>query len=366
MSRPKTKTPTYSLALRGQTYAVQWWDSEAGRSRRVSSGTRDEAEARQFLADFIASQSAPLQPEAVTVGSILAGYEQARLPKVQGKETLKLVVAALTRHLGPLSVEHLSASAISTYQDNRRREGLRGANKAHRKARVLSDGTLLRELGALRAALTWATRQSPPWIDHAPHIEMPSSPPPRHRWLTVAEAERLLAGAELNHIKLFIALGLFTAARASAILGLTWDRVDLAARTIDLGAGHGHKRRQRNLPINALLLPLLTEAKEATTNRYVVEYRSGPLVSIKSGFRAACRRAGLKDVTPHVLRHTSVTHMIQRGVSFQVVAAYAAMSVRMVEERYGHHSPDYLREASDALTSTFSRPSGRENELATI
>ena len=220
MSRPKTKTPTYFLALRGQTYAVQWWDSEAGRSRRVSSGTGDEAEARQFLADFIASQSAPLQPEAVTVGSILAGYEQARLPRVQGKETLKLVVAALTRHLGPLSntCQPARSPPIRTIAAGKGS----GANKAHRKARVLSDGTLLRELGALRAALAWATRQSPPWIDHAPHIEMPSSPPPRDRWLTVAEAERLLAGAELNHIKLFIALGLFTAARASAILGLTW------------------------------------------------------------------------------------------------------------------------------------------------
>jgi integrase len=133
-----------------------------------------------------------------------------------------------------------------------------------------------------------------------------------------------------------------------------------------MGESRGKKRRARHLPLNDALLPVLTETREAATSKFVVEYRSGPVVSVKSGFGAACRRAKLAGVTPHVLRHSAVSWMVQAGVPFQVIGAYAAMSAKMVEVRYGHHSQDYLRQASDALTGAFTLPSGREIELATI
>ena len=57
----------------------------------------------------------------------------------------------------------------------------------------------------------------------------------------------------------------------------------------------------------------------------------------------------MKGVTPHILRHTAVTWMIMAGVPMAMVARYAAMSLNMVEKRYGHHSPDWLRQAAEAL-----------------
>jgi integrase len=291
----------------------------------------------------------------MTVGAILDGYETHRARRAHSP-TLQYSIANLKRHLSALDASLLTNERTERYQADRRNEGAGGASAVHRKRpRPLSNGTLIRELGVLRRALAWATEQTPPWIDRAPHVERPEAPPGRERYLTRHEAARLLEAAETPHVALFIALALHTGARTGAILGLTWDRVDLAGRTIDMGAGRGKKRRARNLPVNDVLLPYLQDAHAAHTTQWVVEYRGARVGSVKTGFRATVTRAKLRGVTPHMLRHTAVTWMVQAGVPFPMIAAYAAMSLEMVEKRYGHASPDWMRAASDALTGASSK-----------
>jgi integrase len=156
-------------------------------------------------------------------------------------------------------------------------------------------------------------------------------------------------GAQALHIKTFIALALHTAARTGAILELTWERVDLAGGIVHLGHGHGNKHRGI-VPINAALRPYLETAHAAATSRYVIEHGGGRVDNIKTGFRAAARRAGVSGVSPHSLRHTAVSWLVMAGVPLPMVARYAAMSLAMVETRYGHHSPDWLKQAADALS----------------
>jgi integrase len=91
---------------------------------------------------------------------------------------------------------------------------------------------------------------------------MPPRSESRIRWLTREEADRLLSGCGTPHIRLFVELGLNTAARSGAILALTWDRVDLNARTIDFRPdGHVQSwKRKTAVPINDRLLSALTKA----------------------------------------------------------------------------------------------------------
>ena len=42
--------------------------------------------------------------------------------------------------------------------------------------------------------------------------------------------------------------------------------------------------------------------------------------------------------------------MVQRGVPFEMVAKFLGNSKEMVERVYGHHSPEWLRLAADALS----------------
>jgi integrase len=350
MGRPKLDTPNYRLVHRGERYHVQWWQD--GRPRSISTGQTDKRQASIWLNQFVAGQGTPEPPRAPTVAAILDGYLADRRPVVRAYETLEVACRALRRHLGDLQSDHLTKERVRFYMARRRAEGHQVGPADARRKKPTSDGTLIRELVTLRAALKWARQAK--WISgDLPHIEVPSQPPPRDRWLTRVEADQLLASAQALHMRTFIALALNTAARTGALLELTWDRVDLASGVIHLGHGNGNKRRGI-VPINNSLRPVLVQAQQAATCRFVVEHGSKSVASVKTGFRAAARRAGVHGVSPHALRHTAVTWMVMAGVPMPMVARYAAMSLQMVERRYGHHSPDWLRQAAQALEGAVS------------
>jgi integrase len=219
-----------------------------------------------------------------------------------------------------------------------------------RRKKLVRPGTIIRELVTLRASLKWAVKDK--WIsaDELPFIEVPSSPPPRDRWLTRQEAEQLLESAQARHVKTFLAIALYTAGRAGAILDLTWDRVDLKTGLIDLGNATGGNGRSV-VPVAEPLFPYLREAREAATCPFVIEHGGNGVASVKTGTRAAARRAGLIGVTPHVLRHTAATWMVQRGIPIEQVARVLGhKDPRVTWRTYAKHSPDYLRDAIAALS----------------
>ena len=91
------------------------------------------------------------------------------------------------------------------------------------------------------------------------------------------------------------------------------------------------------------------EAKEISRN-FVVEWNGKPVKRIKKSFNTARIIAGLDDnVTPHVLRHTAATWLMQNGVDLWEAAGYLGMSVETLERTYGHHHPHYLANARDAI-----------------
>jgi len=81
---------------------------------------------------------------------------------------------------------------------------------------------------------------------------------------------------------------------------------------------------------------------------YVLHDHGARIGDIKKGFAAACKRAELEDVTPHTLRHTAATWLMQAGVPLWEVAGFLSMSVETLQRVYGHHHPDYMRGAAEA------------------
>ena len=72
--------------------------------------------------------------------------------------------------------------------------------------------------------------------------------------------------------------------------------------------------------------------------------------SIRKAFASAVADAGLAgNVTPHVLRHTAATWLMQAGVDMWEAAGFLGMTVEMLAERYGHH-PDHLSGARRAFS----------------
>jgi integrase len=97
---------------------------------------------------------------------------------------------------------------------------------------------------------------------------------------------------------------------------------------------------------------MLQEARAAATCDHVVEYAGEQVASVKTGTRAAARRANLPGVTPHVLRHTAATWMAIKGVAIAEIARLLGhRDSRTTERIYLKYTPDYLRRAIGALSA---------------
>jgi integrase len=144
---------------------------------------------------------------------------------------------------------------------------------------------------------------------------------------------------------------LATAGRVTAILELRWDRVDFENGIVNLRKTDTEPRKGRAIvPMNDGLRFALSAARETAVTDHVIEWACQPIARLRTGFTAAVKSAGLKGVTPHVLRHTAAVHLVAAGVPMQKVSQYLGHSSIAVTERvYGRFAPDHLRAEAAVL-----------------
>jgi integrase len=239
--------------------------------------------------------------------------------------------------------------------------------------RKSSNGTVRRDLGVLQSAMKH-TLEVQLVMRHIV-IKLPPAPPPRERWLTRGEAAMLIAGAlgfqptvfdietrfPLNwkritrpqyHLPLFILLGLYTGRRKEAILSLRWSKVDLVRGKVDFrreGTPETKKKRGR-CALPARLRPHLIRAKgDAPNIGHVIQWEGAAIDEIKTSFKNAVRRVYLTGVTPHTLKHTAATSLMQSGKDPFKISDFLATSVPTLLKHYGHHNPDHQNEIADAI-----------------
>jgi integrase len=213
-------------------------------------------------------------------------------------------------------------------------------------------------------------------------VVLPDRGLPRDRWLTRSEAARLIwsawryrevqkghatGRASRKHVARFVLVALYTGTRAGAVCSA---RLAPAVGTgwVDLERGVFHRRavgeretKKRKPPVRIptrLLAHMRRWAKDKVNKdgsiksgqKYVVEFNGKPIkTSVEKAFKAACREAGLPDVVPHHLRHTSACWLMQRGVSLQEASDFLGMSVETLSRVYYHAHPDFMKNAADAI-----------------
>lgn len=339
MSRRNNGPRLRFLDKRG-CYYITW--TERGRSRERSTGTADRDQAQIALAEFIRQRVhsvGPRDPAEVLVTDVLRDYATERGPEVLAPAQMGRSIAALIPYWAGRAVGQVTPATCAEYCARRGK----------------AAGTTRRELGVLQAAVNWAHRNGR--LTRSVKAALPATPPPRDRWLTRDEAARLLRAARSSpkargYLSLYILLGIYMGRRTQAILGLRWPQVDLDAGLVDFEGGFRRsKKRRGKAPIPPRLLPHLRRARRRGTDLgHVIHKDDGDrLGGIQKCFDAAARRAGLVGVTPHVLRHTAATWLLQTGVTLWEAAGYLAMSERTLLATYGHHAPEYQRAAAEAI-----------------
>lgn len=225
------------------------------------------------------------------------------------------------------------------------------AHTAARREAGIKDGTIHTELGHLRMVLLWAKDQK--LIAEAPRIERPSKPRHTEKHLTREEVRRLFKSDDYPHVKLAAVMLYTTAARVSALLELTWDRVDFHQGRIHLEnpkITRNHKGRSI-VPMLNSARPMLLHAKSCALSPTVIEWGGKPVASIKKGLASAGRKAGLPmKVTPHMLRHSAAVHMAEDDVGMDQISQFLGHSnVEITRRVYARFSPSFLKKAAGAL-----------------
>lgn len=324
-------------------YEIHW--TEAGRSKRSSTGTSDLQSAEKVLGAFLLlDERAAMTAEA---GKLLVctalGDEHAPAPdywhehvqpNVIDKDSARYAYAKLLKHFGPIAVADIMPADVSAYV---------AARRAGRIGKPSVNHTISRELSVLNAAINHAVKAKRLPRADQPFIKLPGTSPPRDRWLSYDEADALLTAAlervdphtpkgTLPRVYRFVSLALGTAGRKGALLGLQRRQVDIAGGMIHLNpASRAQTKKHRaRVPISDALMPALerTLAEIAPdTEAYLLDHPG----CIRTAFENAVERAGLgRDVTPHVLRHTKATWMAQGGASMFDIAGVLGDSVETV------------------------------------
>jgi integrase len=352
-SEPRLLLPP-QRAGRTQIYEIHWHDGIAQRKRSTGTGDRREADEifAQWLLDRRDEQSGRIgharYPHEVAIADVLANYAEERGAETRFPERILYAVKRLLAWWGDRNVDAIIPVTCNAYRDARLKDGVKLA-------------TITKELSVLRAALIWAKKNAR--LLSIPDVILPPKQDGKDRWLTRSEAARLIWAARKDprsrlHLPLFILLGLYTGARSEAMLTLKWfPQVDLDRGTIDYNPpSRGRTKKGRAVvPIHPRLRRFLEYARTRSSSPSVLAYQGQPIKRIIKGFRAAARRAGLDDVTPHTLRHTCASWMLDADKSLGAIGNMLGHSDPRTTQGYAHRHAGSLRAALDAFDSPAKR-----------
>ena len=373
-----------------------WVIRDGAHEVSTSCGVDGLPAAERELANYIASKWRPSaaqdadarnDPAQVSIAEVLALYAQERAPQLKSDPH---TTAGFIRHLlawwGERMVSEVKRSTCKAYVQHRVEQPIRHGETG----RLVSDQTARRELEVLSAAIGYWHGEDT--LSSRPKVWLPEKPESPRDALTRSQAAALLkaacgyrkakngswvrlgASARANraHLRRFILIGLYTGTRHSVITKLLWAPsasqawVDLERGMIFRKGKEERESRTKRRPVVKLTPRLLAHMRrwrdddagaacregERADLYATVLHHGGFAISgkIRRGFASCVRDAGLPaEITPHWLRHTCATWLMEAGAELWQAAGYTGMTTAVLEKHYGHHRPDHQAGALGAL-----------------
>jgi integrase len=311
----------------------QWVIRDGSRFIRTGCPESDHEGAEKKLADHLADKYVPPAVASPLIADVLLVYAKEKLPKTRAADKAAHNISNLTPFWGKKKADDVNIATCEEYAKTRPQAAAR------------------RDLEVLRAALYY-------WHEHkaqlakAPLVALPEKGVARERWLTQEEAKRLRKAAmKWPHLYRFVILGLKTGSRSGVLLDLKWDQINLRSGVMDRkAAGETEAANKRKPPVrlgrSVVRLLRRWKAKDGKIP-YVIHYNGRPVDSLKKSWALACEAAELEDVSPHIMRHTRATWLMQAGVDIWQAAGHLGMTVKVLENTYGKHHPDFQSDASE-------------------
>ncbi len=194
-------------------------------------------------------------------------------------------------------------------------------------------------------------------LTHVPKIRHLKTDPPKFDFFDFSEADRLLAAADPAW-RTLILVALRTGLRRGELMALRWEDVDLVARRLVV---------RRNLVRGKFTTPKSGRSRTVDLSEHVVSalkahrHLRGELVfchdtgrpytsgELRHPLWRACKKAGLRHVQWHTLRHSFASHLTMRGIPIKAVQELLGHATIEMTMRYAHLSPDVRASAVACL-----------------
>lgn len=166
----------------------------------------------------------------------------------------------------------------------------------------------------------------------------------RMRVLSAVEEVRLFSALGKNElVKQIVQTALHTGLRRGEIFDLKWFDVDFGRGLIQVRVSKSN--RKRLVPMNETVRSLLNSLEKKSEFVFPSPKTNNRLNQIKTSFRKAVDKAGLKDFRFHDLRHTAASRMAAAGADpFTLMKILGHSDIRMTA-RYTHATDAALRRA---------------------
>ncbi|WP_137994228.1 tyrosine-type recombinase/integrase [Streptomyces vilmorinianum] len=251
--------------------------------------------------------------------------------------------------------------------------------------KLLSPLTLTYVHSVLKSALEHAVREEEIPRNVARNVRTGTPRPRRFEPLTAEEARQFLTAAEGHRLHALFELALHTGLRKGELLGLRWEDLDL-----DTGTAAIRRTLQRTTAGGLTTLPTKTRASErriALPTRCVHSLKlhheqqktereaagttwqhDGHVFTTAQGrpidptnltrtFTTLLRKAGLRRIRFHDLRHSTATLLLEQGVELVVIKELLGHAhIGVTATVYAHVRLRLQRDAIDTLSTALDSP----------
>ena len=209
--------------------------------------------------------------------------------------------------------------------------------------KAVTDTTVNRDLEAFRHILFWAVDEGYLPANPIKGLRLvPERRKPRSV-ISVVEEEKLLAAAA-PHLREIIIGSLHTGMRRGETLNQRWEHVDFNRKLLFVTRSKTAGGEGREIPLTERVHSLLLSRKQS--EGLVFTFHNHPIRIIKTAWKAAIRRAGIRYYRFHDLRHTFNTRLMEAGVMQEVRKALMGHSSgEDVNSIYTHIELPIKREA---------------------
>lgn len=256
-----------------------------------------------------------------TVGRDKARYDLLIRPSIGAEKVDRIDTARVRRWLDEIPTEGQRSHALVMLKSLLTFAGSRGLSKVHpidvkpTKSRELQNFYKPEELAALDKAIVALIAEK------------------RSQILTFSALRLLIA----------------TGARLGEILSLRWMAVDLEHKVIQLEKDKTSDNRRDILLSDDAVAVLAALPRTKSPFVFYSDSESGHVMDLKKAWLMALKRAGLRRLRLHDLRHSFASAAVRQGVSLYVVGKLLGHRQATTTQRYAHLEQEVARDALEKI-----------------